>query len=231
MHEGATTVRLVGRLCGAHLVFPGFMRIRILHDPRGTLLFHFMTETLSKETIRDQAKFHRDRIEVLPEMGEQAAAQFAAFLKEIDKNKIIAGYWPKDKEFDVRPCLDEAMQAGFQICLPKTNGKAEPLDFISWDGQEVLTPGKHGIMEPPGENSVDPDVLLIPLLAFDRRGYRMGYGGGHYDSTLQSLRAQKDILAIGVGYAAQAVLFNLPIEEHDQKLDYILTENELRKTD
>ena len=67
-----------------------------------------MTETLSKEALREQAKFHRNRIEVLPEMGEQAADEFSGFLKELPKDKVLAGYWPKGKEFDIRPVMDDA---------------------------------------------------------------------------------------------------------------------------
>ncbi len=190
-----------------------------------------MTETLSKDTLREQAKFHRDRIEILPEMGEQAAACFSDFLKDLSKETILGGYWPKGKEFDIRPVLDDAMNAGLQIALPRVTAHASPLDFILWDGQEELVKGTFGIMEPQGGQTVLPDVFLVPLLAFDRHGFRLGYGGGHYDATLSSVRAQKDVLAIGVGYGAQAVLFNLPIEDHDQKLDYILTEQSFIKTD
>jgi len=78
-------------------------------------------------------------------------------------------------------------------------------------------------MEPVSENYIDPDILLIPLLAFDQRGARLGYGKGHYDATLAELKKRKQITAIGIGYAQQAVLFKLPSEDHDEELDMVIT--------
>ena len=74
-----------------------------------------------------------------------------------------------------------------------------------------------------GTQWLEPDVVIVPLLAFDRRGYRLGQGGGYYDATLADLRAKKNIIAVGLAYAQQACLFNLPVEEHDQKLDWVVT--------
>ena len=78
-------------------------------------------------------------------------------------------------------------------------------------------------MEPQSNEAVEPDILIVPMLAFDRKGIRLGQGGGYYDATLETLRNKKTIQAIGVAYASQAVLFTLPAEAHDQKMDYILT--------
>ena len=78
-------------------------------------------------------------------------------------------------------------------------------------------------MEPEGEQALEPDIFIVPMLSFDRRGYRLGQGGGYYDATLSAYRKKKSVQAIGIGYAAQAVLFTLPVELHDQKMDWILT--------
>lgn len=95
--------------------------------------------------------------------------------------------------------------------------------FRVWDGKTPLVSGGFGLMEPGEGAAILPDIVLVPLLAFDRRGHRLGYGKGYYDTALADLRAQKDIRAIGVGYGEQAVLFNLPSEPHDQKLDMMIT--------
>ena len=83
--------------------------------------------------------------------------------------------------------------------------------------------GAYGICEPQGTDLLEPDLFLVPLLAFDRKGYRLGQGGGYYDATIKAYRDKKEIQAIGIGYGMQAVVFNLPIEEHDQKMDLVIT--------
>jgi 5-formyltetrahydrofolate cyclo-ligase len=102
-----------------------------------------------------------------------------------------------------------------------------PLGFAFWkDDMELKRGGEHDVLEPVVNDStrwLDPDIVIVPLLAFDRRGYRLGQGGGHYDATLEKLRAKKKIIAVGLAYAQQACLFNLPVEDHDQKLDWVIT--------
>src|SRR6185503_17417551 len=94
-----------------------------------------------------------------------------------------------------------------------------------WKDGDPLAEGAFGIMQPSTDAPkwVDPDIVVVPLLAFDRRGYRLGYGSGYYDVTLAALRAKKKIVAVGLGYGQQAVLFNLPSEPHDEKLDWVIT--------
>lgn len=103
--------------------------------------------------------------------------------------------------------------------------------FSRWTEDTKMHKSAFGVMEPVTDEEtdwVDPDIVLVPLLAFDRRGHRLGNGGGHYDATLADLRARKEVLAVGIGYAQQAVLFNLPAGPHDQRLDWIITPKEAR---
>jgi 5-formyltetrahydrofolate cyclo-ligase len=111
--------------------------------------------------------------------------------------------------------------------LPITGARGTPLVFRLWRHGEPTAKGKMGIAEPlPSAAEVDPDVLFVPLAAFDRSGHRIGYGAGFYDRTLEKLRSKKPICAVGIAYANQA-LAKIPHEAHDQRLDYVLTEQEL----
>ncbi len=112
-------------------------------------------------------------------------------------------------------------------CLPIVLGHGLPLEFRRWYPGEPTQPGMWKIPRPlPDAELVVPDVLLVPMLAFDRHGYRLGYGGGFYDRTLDQLRAKKNVIAIGVAYAGQEV-DAVPRGPHDQPLDYVLTEQGL----
>ncbi len=175
-----------------------------------------------KNTIREQAALHRDRIRPEDEDIENAAFLFREHV-QMQAGQIVAAYWPIGKEFDVRYIIDDLLKAGIQVALPVTGKDGREMTFSLWDGKADLVKGAFGIMTPPAEVLVTPDIIIAPFLAFDRRGYRLGRGGGHYDATIATLRAKHEILAVGVGYAAQAVLFNLPVEDHDQKMDMIIT--------
>ena len=177
---------------------------------------------MDKSSLREQAKFHRDRIERREEDFESVSALFFDTLKPV-ASQIIAAYWPKDREFDARYILDDALKAGIPCALPIVHKDRRELTFRAWNESATMAPGTFGIMEPQNTPDVLPDIVIVPLLAFDRRGNRLGYGRGHYDATLAGLRAQKNIIAVGVGYGEQAVLFNLPVDEFDQKLDLMIT--------
>ncbi|MCB1652318.1 MAG: 5-formyltetrahydrofolate cyclo-ligase [Alphaproteobacteria bacterium] len=175
-----------------------------------------------KRQLRENARLHRDRIDVAKEGTEEATSLFFDALRP-QSEQVIAAYWPKGKEFDPTNILETAFKKGHICALPRVCEKTRILEFIKWSPDEPLKKGAFGIMEPQGSEAISPDIIIVPLLAFDRRGYRLGQGGGYYDATLEALRAQKQVQAVGIGYASQAVLFPLPIEEHDQKLDWILT--------
>jgi len=136
----------------------------------------------------------------------------------------VSGFHPYDSEIDTRPLLGKLAGEGWTTALPVVVAKAQPLLFRRWLPGEPTDIGALKIAVPLASAPlVEPDVLLVPLLAFDKAGYRLGYGGGFYDATLAALRARKKIVAIGVAYAGQEVE-SVPHEAHDMKLDYVMTE-------
>ena len=138
----------------------------------------------------------------------------------------VSGFIPYKSEITTIPMLERLHAQGWQTCLPIVIGMEEPLLFRSWVPGEPLIPGAWDIPVPL-ETAPDavPDLLLVPMLAFDRKGFRLGYGGGFYDRTLEKLRAVKRVVAIGVAYHAQLVE-EVPVGLHDAPLDYVMTEQD-----
>lgn len=115
-------------------------------------------------------------------------------------------------------------EAGWTCGLPALVGRDRPMEFRRWHAGDTLVPGQLGTNQPAKEAPVvEPSVLLVPLLAFDRAGYRLGYGGGYYDRTLAALRAGREVVAFGVAFAGQEV-DHVPHDETDQRLDWVITE-------
>lgn len=134
--------------------------------------------------------------------------------------KVLSGYWPMRGEADPRPAM--SAHDG-PLCLPVVPGKAMPLLFRLWQG-DALVPGPFGTLHPADSQPlVTPQVLIVPLAGFDRRGNRIGYGGGYYDRTLQMLRETGPATAIGLAFAVQE-LPDIPAEPFDQPLDLIVTD-------
>lgn len=141
--------------------------------------------------------------------------------------RIVSGYMPIRTEIDIRPAL-RVLSEGRRLCMPVVPGPARPLQFRIWTPETKMTEGAFGALIPDGTEQVDPDILILPLLSFDRRGFRLGYGGGFYDRTLERLRASKAVHAIGFAYAAQEVS-QVPTEPTDQPMDAVVTENGERR--
>ena len=140
-----------------------------------------------------------------------------------ESKPIIAGYWPIDGEIDCLAFLQHCHNQGLPCGLPFITDKESPLTFKTWQPRDILEKGKYGIPAPVLQAiDVIPDVLLIPLVAFDKDCYRLGKGGGFYDRTLAHLRKNHNILAIGLAYDCQEI-DHIPREEHDQQLDCIVT--------
>lgn len=139
----------------------------------------------------------------------------------------ISAFWPMGEEIDIRPLLQALHEDGHPLCLPRTPKRGEPLTFHAWRPGEVLEEGPLGTSQPPAAAPViEPDALIVPLLAVDPAGFRLGYGGGYYDRTLTRLRSRRAITAIGVCFDAQRV-DRVPTGANDARLDFLLTERAL----
>lgn len=137
----------------------------------------------------------------------------------LSKAKSLATYWPMAGELDVRPLMHRAHKAGKQVCLPVVVQKASPLIFRQWVPDLVLEDGPHQTCHPSEtQMQIDPDVILVPLLAFDQRGGRLGFGGGYYDRTLALRKAIK----VAVAFDEQEV-DEVPVDTFDQRMDWIVT--------
>lgn len=149
------------------------------------------------------------------------AARLAAGLARF-AGQPLAGYMPMRTEIDCLPAM-EAHDG--PVAVPVILAPGEALRFRRWTPQARMVPGDFGALIPEAGDWIEPRVLIVPLLAFDRRGYRLGYGGGFYDRTLEGLRARGPVTAIGFAFAAQEVAA-VPTEATDQRLDLIITEDE-----
>jgi 5-formyltetrahydrofolate cyclo-ligase len=140
---------------------------------------------------------------------------------------IVAGYSPIRSEIDPVPLMQNLAGHGARLALPVIIARDEPLMFRVWSAENALVPGSLGILEPPAEApQMMPDVVLVPLAAFDRAGHRIGYGAGHYDRTFAQLRAVKPFIAVGVAFDTQEIEA-IPMQPHDVALDYVLTETRI----
>ena len=142
------------------------------------------------------------------------------------KNKKIGGYFPINYEIDSLKILKKLENSGYQISLPITR-KENKMDFFEWSCKDPLLIGKIGIPEPCSKKKIYPDIILVPLVAFNRYKFRLGYGGGYYDRYIQKIKKIKKTLTIGMAFSFQEVK-KLPINEHDKKLDFIFTENYIK---
>jgi 5-formyltetrahydrofolate cyclo-ligase len=137
---------------------------------------------------------------------------------------IVAGYSPIRSEIDPVPLMQSLAARGAELALPVIIARDEPLLFRAWDTANALVAGSLGILEPsPDALQLIPDILLVPLAAFDRAGHRIGYGAGHYDRTFARLRGIKPFTAIGLAFDTQEI-GTIPMQPHDVALDYVLTE-------
>lgn len=137
---------------------------------------------------------------------------------------VVAGYWPLGREIDPRPLMLALAGRGHALALPVTGRRGAPLAFRRFRFGDALEPGPFGTRHPRAEAAaLTPDWLLVPVVAFDATGGRIGHGAGYYDATLAALRARGRVVALGCGYEAQRAA-RLPRAAHDQHLDAIATE-------
>jgi 5-formyltetrahydrofolate cyclo-ligase len=163
--------------------------------------------------------------------AEAAQLEPAACLKVMENFPIeparldpIAAYWPIGAEMDPRPLMAALAKAGRTIALPRADARDAPVRFLAWDGA-TLAPDAYGAPAPHASAAeVSPKLVIVPLVAFDRTGARLGQGGGVYDRTLRALKP-KGVVAVGLAYAAQE-LDSVPAGPQDQTLDWVVTEKE-----
>jgi 5-formyltetrahydrofolate cyclo-ligase len=180
-----------------------------------------------KDELRSRALSRRDLLTV--EQRVVAAEVIAAtpIYLEISPGTIVAGYSPINSEIDPFPMMRALEKMGAELALPVIVKRDHPLIFRSWSPDEGLVRGSYGIFQPSSDApDVDPDIVLVPLAAFDKAGHRIGYGRGYYDRTLHELRAMKKITVIGIGFAVQEIEI-VPALPHDEQLDCVLTERGL----
>jgi 5-formyltetrahydrofolate cyclo-ligase len=179
-----------------------------------------------KARLRRDAMARRD---ALPADARSAAAATIAkrsFPLAIATGSIMSGFMPLKSEINPLPLMRALAGQGARLALPVVARRGKPLVMRAWSFGEPLSAGVWGIREPmPEAAEVEPDILLVPLLAFDRAGFRLGYGGGYYDLTIAQLRARKTVTAVGLAFAAQEVSA-VPATHCDAKLDLVLTERE-----
>lgn len=179
-----------------------------------------------------RAAAHKKRAQFHPSMRLEAAKAAAGHFFDhvpINRGEVVAGYWPIRDELDVKTVIARLMDSGQPVCLPVVLGDEQPLELRLWEDGAPLYEAGFGTLAPAEEAPrAAPDVILMPLLGFDKHGTRLGYGGGYYDRTLAALPKRPRL--IGFAFALQEV-DHIPRDGHDVPLDAIVTEQGVRNFD
>ncbi|MEO0399370.1 MAG: 5-formyltetrahydrofolate cyclo-ligase [Pseudomonadota bacterium] len=189
------------------ILFPGF---RGRGDFKGAFRDKLRVERAAAHAARPDAPAHAARL----------------FMDQVPRAKgtVVALYHPLKDELDTGPLAEALHDAGHPLALPVVTAKNAPLEFRTYTPGDALVKGDFNVMTPPSEAPVvKPDIIVAPLLGFTKAGARLGYGGGFYDRTLEALRSDGEITAVGFAYGAQEVQ-SLPTGAHDEFLDWIVTE-------
>lgn len=184
----------------------------------------------AKAAMRLSARTLRDALKLDPTRAADAAADLFVGGIELPVGATISAYWPIGSELDPRPLLARLHAKELPLALPVVETRGKPLLFRRWRPDDALIPGGFGTSIPgPTADPVVPDVLIVPLLAFDGDGYRLGYGGGYYDRTLAALRrGGGPVMAVGFAYEAQQV-DTVPRHDGDARLDALVSEQRYRR--
>lgn len=182
------------------------------------------TKLEAKKKLRAEALARRKA--AFEQHGAEASRKIAAhgvdFLAA-PPGAIVSGFAAINDEINPAPLMTWLQAEGFRLALPVMQGRGKPLLMRAWTPGDAMNSAAWGIVEPMDDKpAVDPDILLVPLLAFDARGYRLGYGGGFYDRTLHRLRKLKPVVAVGLAYDELRV-DAVPAESYDERLDWVLT--------
>jgi 5-formyltetrahydrofolate cyclo-ligase len=179
-----------------------------------------------KARLREQAFARRDALPAADRAAAPEAIAARPLPVAIKPGMIVSGFSPMRTEINPLPLMRRAAALGARLALPAIAGRGKPLIMRAYAFGDELARGQWGIREPrPDAPEVAPDILIVPLAAFDRAGHRIGYGAGYYDMTVNALRAKKNIVAIGIAFAAQEIA-SVPATERDARLDFVLTERE-----
>ncbi|HYW61909.1 MAG TPA: 5-formyltetrahydrofolate cyclo-ligase [Bradyrhizobium sp.] len=185
-----------------------------------------MSSSPSKGELRIAALARRDALTAADRAAAAQAIATRGLPVGIKRGAVVAGYSPIRNEVDPTALMQGLAAKGARLALPAVMARGKSLAFRAWSVGDRLMLGPLGILEPsPAAAELIPDIVLVPLAAFDRAGHRIGYGAGHYDFTLAHLRKRKASLAVGPAFAAQEIPA-VPASEHDVRLDLVLTENE-----
>ena len=179
---------------------------------------------LQKRALRSRIKTWRSGLEAdaAARAADAVAAHGLGFLRLPQKPFVVSGFSSLPDEFRVWPLLRRLHGEGHALAMPVMQGKGLPLVFRAWAPGDAMDKAVWGIAEPRADKPVlEPDIVLVPLLAFDAAGWRLGYGGGYYDRTLRGLRARKSIVAIGLAYDESQV-DAVPHLDYDERLDWVL---------
>ncbi len=190
------------------------------------------SQTLTKAALRRAAQQRRTAIDGAHHhrAGEAIAVHGERLIAGVGLKRasVIAGYHPVRGEIDALALMARLGKAGYRMALP-VMGETPGLRFRAWSPGAATAPGAFGIQEPlEGAMELIPDLVLLPLLGFDAAGIRLGYGGGHYDRTLASLRDKRRVIAVGLAFDDQEIDI-IPAEAHDQRLDWVITPSGARK--
>lgn len=178
----------------------------------------------TKAELRSAALAAREKLSEKQRASAASALAKRGLPIEITQGLVISGYAPIRSEIDPAPLMEKLATQGARLALPSVNARGKSLTFRSYTPGDRLTMGMLGIPEPsPAAAEVVPDIMLVPLAAFDAAGHRIGYGAGYYDHTFVHLRKHKAILGIGLAFTAQQIEA-IPALSHDVPLDYVLTE-------
>jgi 5-formyltetrahydrofolate cyclo-ligase len=144
-------------------------------------------------------------------------------VSNLESKQVIAGYMPIRTEISPLAAMNKLSNSGKSICVPVVQSAGEPLLFKEWTPNSNMLVGPFGAEIPEHGEFLEPEVLIVPLVAFDRKGARVGYGGGFYDRYISTIMNDKKIIKIGLGFSFQKI-DKVPINKYDKKLDYIITE-------
>lgn len=186
--------------------------------------------SVSKDALRDHFRHVRRAIDPRDAALAADAARdvfleaVAAGIMPLASSAVVAGYYPLRDELNPLPLMDALKARGYALALPVTAPRGQPLAFRRYDDMTLLQRSPFGVMEPTTGEGVIPDLVIVPVLAFDEAGQRLGYGAGHYDRTLSALRQQgHKVFAVGVAFGAQRSAELLPVGPYDVALDCIVT--------